>query len=197
MNDEQSVNETQPDKLTAITRAWRLGGPMTAEQRREAKALFIETLSSDPNVSLACDRARISRDTAYQWREKDAKFADAWEDAVERTKDVARSSIYQRGIIGWDEPMVSAGQVVYEYEHLLDKDGKPQFDGKGKPIMRRGAMQVVHKWSDTLAIAYAKANLPEYKDKQQLEVSGPGGGPLQAVEIYKVRIPENGRDTTE
>jgi hypothetical protein len=30
---------------------------------------------------------------------------------------------------------------------------------------------MVHKWSDSLAALYAKANLPEYKEKQQIDLN--------------------------
>lgn len=138
---------------------------MTSDQRKLAKSLFLDTLKRDPNVSLACDRAHISRQTAYQWKEKDEKFAEGWKDAVERTKDVARSALYQRGILGWDETVVSMGQVVYEMEPVLDDKGNQVYE-KGKPKMRRGSPMLQHKWSDSLAALYAKANLPEYKEKQ-------------------------------
>lgn len=169
MSEEQEQSSIKSNKVTSITRAWRLGGPMSAAQRKESKDLFLESLKSDPNVSAACDYAQIARKTAYQWREKDEAFADEWENAIERTKDVARSSIYRRGIIGWDETVVSNGQVVYEMEPVLDKDGNQVIE-KGKTKVSRGNAITVHKWSDQLAIAYAKANLPEFREKQQVDL---------------------------
>lgn len=170
MSEEQEQPNRKKDNGTPITRAWRIGGPMTPAQRKEAKHLFIDYLKTDPNVSAACDVAGIGRNTAYQWREHDKNFADEWEQAIERTKDVARSSIYQRGIIGWDEAIVSNGQLVYEMEPLLDKDENQIYE-KGKPKMKRGKPKMVHKWSDSLAALYAKANLPEYKEKQQIDLN--------------------------
>lgn len=169
MSDEQQ-SSPQSNKVTPITREWRLGGPMTAAQRKEAKELFLEHLKTDPNISAACDDAHIARKTAYQWRERDQKFADGWEDAIERLNNVARSSIYRRGILGWDEPVVSNGQVVYEMEPVLDEDDKQVYE-KGKPKMKRGNLIQLHKWSDQLAIAYAKANLPEYKERQTIDLN--------------------------
>lgn len=169
MSEEQQQSSASADNPTSITRAWRLGGPMTAAHRKEAKQAFLEYLKKDPNVSAAADHACIHRDTAYDWREKDEAFATGWANAIERTKDVARSSIYRRGIIGWDETVVSNGQVVYEMEPILDKDGNQVIE-KGKTKVRRGNAITVHKWSDQLAIAYAKANLPEFREKQQVDL---------------------------
>jgi hypothetical protein len=150
MSDEQQQSSTNVNNGTTITRTWRLGGPMTAAQRRDAKRLFLDYLQNDPNVSAACDVAGIGRTTAYEWREKDEAFATGWENAIDRTKDVARSSIYKRGILGWDEPVVAQGRVA------VDEDGN---------------RLLVHKWSDSLAALYAKANLPEYKEKQTIDLN--------------------------
>lgn len=164
MSDEQ-----ERDKTTSI-RVWGVGGPLTPVQRKEAKALFLEGMKRVHAVSLACDYAGIDRSTVYRWKDKDQKFADAWQDCVERSRDQARASIYQRGILGWDEPVVSIGQAVYEMEPVQDEDGNQIFE-RGKPLMKRGNPLTIHKWSDSLAIAYAKANLPEYKEKPQLNIN--------------------------
>lgn len=163
-------DELKQDNGTPITRTWRLGGPMSPAQRKEAKVLFLQSLQQDPNVSLACERAGIGRNTAYQWREQDSKFADGWETALEKTRDVARSSIYRRGILGWDEKVASQGQTVMEYEPVMNEEGHQLFDARGKPLVKGGKPLLIHKWSDSLAALYAKANLPEYKDKPQLNI---------------------------
>jgi len=140
-------------------------------ERKEKKEKFLAFLREDPTVSLACESIDIARKSVYEWRGKDEKFAEEWDNALERTRDVARSSIYHRGIIGWDEPMVSMGQVVYEQEPVLDDDGNQKIDKRGRPMTLRGAKVMMRKWSDSLALAYAKANLPEYKEKQQIDLN--------------------------
>lgn len=158
------------DNATPI-RAWGVGGPLSAAQRKEAKALFLAELQRVHAVSLACEYAGIDRSTVYRWKDKDQKFADAWQNCVERSHDIARASIYQRGILGWEEPLVSMGQVVCEMSPALDNEGNLIFDKRGKPVMVPGKPLTVHKWSDSLAVAYAKANLPEFKDKPQVNVN--------------------------
>lgn len=159
--------EQQFDNLTDIRLASR---QRKIADLKKAKALFLESLCSDPSVSRAADYANVSRGIVYVWREKDKKFAKAWDEALEKTKDVARSSIYQRGIIGWLEPLVSNGQLVCEEKLYLDEDGNPVFDKRGKPIMIKGDPKMIRKYSDSLASLYVKANLPEYKDKPQLNI---------------------------
>lgn len=135
------------------------------------KETFLEALRQDPTVSLACEVAGVGRATVYRWREQSKTFAQAWDDAVERCRDVARRSIYQRGILGWDEKVASQGQVVMEYEPVVDGEGNQRFDEKGRPLFKGGKPLLIHKYSDSLAALYAKANLPEYKDKPQVNIN--------------------------
>jgi len=164
------MEEQETNKTTPIC-PWGVGGPRTAEHKALAKQWFLEELPRCHTVSSACDYAHIDRVTAYKWKDQDKKFSDTWDRAVERTHDIARASIFQRGILGWDEPVVAQGQVVYEYEPVLDNEGKQTYDDKGKPIYKRLQRLTVHKWSDSLASLYAKANLPEYRDKQTIDVN--------------------------
>lgn len=163
------MSEQELDKKTPI-RAWGKGGPLTAAQRKEAKLLFLEGLKQHHCVTLACEFAGIGRATVYQWKDADEKFAADWNAVIERSRDIARASIYQRGILGWDEPVVSMGQAVYELEQVFDENGDPKLDNRGRPLVKQGKPLTLHKWSDTLAVAYAKANLSEYKDKPQVDL---------------------------
>lgn len=143
---------------------------MDTQERRQAKAVFLDALKTDPTVSFACEAAGIARNTVYRWREQDKAFAASWDAAVERTRDVARQSIYRRGILGWQEPLVSMGQPIYVEEPVLDEQQQPIRDGNGR-VLTVPVLLKVQKWSDTLAMGYAKANLPEYKDKPQVNIN--------------------------
>lgn len=170
MSDKEQDSEAKSRKVASITRGWRQGGPFTPEQRKEAMELFIEFLKVDSTVILASEYAGINPRTAYRWKDKYSTFAEEWGNAVERTKDVARSSIYTRGILGWDEKAHSNGQVVMEYEAVVDEEGNQRFDEKHRPLFKGGKPLLIRKYSDTLAMGYARANLPEYKEKQQIDL---------------------------
>lgn len=159
---------------------------MNAEQRNKAKAAFLESLSRDPNISLACDCAEVSRDAVYKWRDKDQQFAKDWDQAIERTKDIARSAFYQRAVYGWLEPTVSAGQVAYDYEPDLDDDGDQKFDSKGKPMMKRGDPVMTRKYSDSLAVLFAKTQLPEYKEKQHIDLNANINGKIDTTNLISI-----------
>lgn len=137
---------------------WGPGGPKTAEHRALAKARFLEELPRSYTVSAACGYAFIDRTTAYHWKGQDKKFSDAWDVAVERIHDKARAKIFERAFEGIDSYVVSNGKLV-SIEAGLDEQGKSKF----VPLIEK-------KYSDSLAALYARANLPEYKDKQQIDL---------------------------
>lgn len=163
--------EEQPDKLIPVA-PWGKGGPKTPEYKKLAKVWFLEELPRCHTVTFACEYASISPDTAYKWKEQDKNFSDAWDRAVERIHDIARQSIFQRGILGYEERAISNGMPVHEYEPDIDEStGEQNRDERGKLMWKRGDPVMIRKYSDSLAALYARANLPEYKEKQQLDIN--------------------------
>lgn len=150
--------EEQDDRATP-KHPWGIGGPKTAEHKALAKQWFLEELPRCHTVSSACDYAGINRATAYTWKDQDKKFAEAWDIAVERIHDKARAKIFERAFEGIDSYVVSNGKLVY-IEAGVDEQGKENF----APIIEK-------KYSDSLAALYARANLPEYKDKQTIDLN--------------------------
>ncbi len=49
----------------------------------EWKLVFLATLRAMPVIRVACEKAGITRKTAYQWRKRDAEFAKEWDEARE------------------------------------------------------------------------------------------------------------------
>lgn len=128
---------------------WGAGGPKSPEHRKMAKDWFLEDLPRIHVVTLACEYAGIVPKTAYEWKKHDLKFSEAWDVAVERIHDTARSAIFRRAFEGIESYVVSNGKLVY---------GPDDF-----PLVEK-------KYSDSLAALYARSNLPEYKDKQQIDI---------------------------
>jgi hypothetical protein len=148
-------------------RELRLGGAMPLQQRAAAQDTFLQSFALNGNVSAAAKRAGVHRDTIYNWRRDDAEFAARFASAEEDAIDILRAAAHQRGVSGWDVPMVSMGQVVM----TTDKNGQLV------PLMER-------KYSDTLLAKMLSARVPEYKPTTAIEVSGPGGGPIQQQVIF-------------
>ncbi len=56
-----------------------------------------------------------------------------------------------------------------------------EIDRRGRRGYKEGK---ITKYSDTLLIFLAKARMPEFREKQQFEMSGPGGSPMQVQRVY-------------
>ena len=164
-----SNEQKQSDKVMP-QRAWRIGGPMTPPQRSSAKALFLAVFAKEANVTLAAEKAGIAPKTAYEWRKKDAKFADAWEEAVKASNDVLRGEMWRRAVHGVESYVVSMGRMVYEEIPDLDEDGSVKRDKRNQPMYKRGDPIIERKYSDTLLMALAKARMPEFREKSQVEI---------------------------
>lgn len=124
--------------------------------------IFLEDFSIHGNVSKACRTAGIERKTLYRWKERSTTFLFRYNQAVEAAKDNIREEIYRRAHDGWDEEVYQLGKYAGD----------------------------VHKYSDTLLMFHAKAIMPEYREKQQIDINGTlviktewGGGALEEEEV--------------
>jgi hypothetical protein len=116
---------------------------------RERQEQFLTALAETGNVSVAVEIAETSRTRVYELRNRNAAFAEAWEEAEERAADALEAEAWRRGVVGVPEPLVSAGKV------LRDDDGQPL---------------VIRRYSDTLLLALLKAHRPDrFKDRAVIE----------------------------
>lgn len=154
---------------------------MTVAQRIAAQAAFLEAYEHTANVLRAAEHAEISRDLVYYWLEHDERFNFAYHLADAAANAHIEAEIRRRAMDGVVEPLVSQGHLVYEYEPVVDADGNQKYDSKGKPMYQRGQLIVMRKYSDTLLIFYAKRRMPEYREKQQVDIN-PMGTDVQALQ---------------
>jgi hypothetical protein len=152
----------QIDKLTPHTRDVPIrkrgrGDRMTPIERQNAQEKFLRTFSMTANVRAACMSAGISRSIVYVWQEKDEEFSFKFNIAEQEANDLIRAELFRRAVQGYEKPVVSMGKAVY------GKDGK---------------MLTERIYSDNLLGLLAKARMPEFRDKQKVEHSGPNGGPI-------------------
>lgn len=83
------------------------------EERKKRRAeagewmpAFLNALAASANVRVACMQAKISRKTAYQWKEEDAEFAKAWKDALDDGIDLVEYALYKRAINASDKAAI-------------------------------------------------------------------------------------------
>ena len=124
------------------------------------QAAFLAELAVRGNVTDAALAAGVPRQTVYDWRTGDEAFAAAWDAALDEAADAMEREAWRRAIEGVDEPVFGS---------LGNNQGS-------------GEIGAVRKYSDTLLIFLMKgANPGKYRDRQQIEHSGPNGTPIQHV----------------
>jgi len=137
------------DTVTPKKNVRRSGQRPTTEQRIDAQDKFLKAFASSGNVRAACMAAGISRTSLYAWAEHDEQFALRYNLAKSDVDDAIRAEIYRRGMFGEERYVIAQGKIVYH---------------EGKPL-------TIREKSDTLLIFHAKARMPEYKDKQQIDMT--------------------------
>jgi hypothetical protein len=159
---------------------------MNDEDRAQAKERFLVAYAAAGNILLSCKAASIARSTFYEWQEKDEEFSLKWHQAERDFADLVLAEFIKRAKDGYEKPVVSAGRIVYEEIPELDKYGFPVVDEGGHPVVNRKPLmeRVV---SDTLLAMAVKKHFPEYRDKQQVDLTSNGA----SVVVY---LPDNGRD---
>jgi hypothetical protein len=121
--------------------------PRTPKKKKEYlpvgwREKFLAAMAGTGNASVAAKAAGIGRRTAYDYKEKDEAFRDAWDAAAEESTDVLELEARRRALKGVDEPI---------------------FRGKSQ-------VGTVKKYSDTLLIFLLKGNRPEkFRDNYDIE----------------------------
>ena len=123
----------------------------TAEKREQ----FFETLAKWGNVRLAAEAVAVSRSRAYELRDEDPSFAEAWDAAVDEAADRLEQEAWRRAVNGWEEPVFgSLG------------------GGAGT-----GEVGRVQRFSNSLLIFLLKGHRPE-KYAERHKLTGKEGGPI-------------------
>jgi hypothetical protein len=151
---------------------------------KEARqSLFLAALADKGVIGPSAEAAGVARQTVHEWR-KDPAFLERFEAALDRFADSLQEEALRRGRDGVDEPVVYQGQFSYEYEYVMDEDGKNVLDEEGKPVSRlrlddRGQpiKASIKRYSDSLLARKLEARVKGYARKT--EVTGADGGALQ------------------
>lgn len=131
------------------------------EFTEERKLLFLDTLRTTVNVTLAAQAVGISSGTAYRHKKDDALFAERWDEALQEGIDLLEHKAHQRAFLGVEEPVFHKGEVC----------------------------GYVTKYSDALTALLLKAHRPDkYRERSQVDQNVSGG--LQFNIVTGVPDPE-------
>lgn len=153
---------------------------------------FLDCLREKGNVTAAARLVGIDRATAYRWRDADADFAQAWDDAIEEAADLIELEAHRRAVSGIDEPVIYQGNVTYVYERdtqgrivydtieredkgldgktitVTDRIPRLALDAQGKPLTLSKRV-----YSDALMALLLKAHRPDkYRENSKIELNG-------------------------
>lgn len=88
------------------------GTPERGSPPKGWRRTFLKVLGDTANVRAACEKAGVSRTTAYRIRNSDARFARRWDEAIESSVDLLEIEAARRAIKGVEEPVYYKGKVV-------------------------------------------------------------------------------------
>ena len=102
------------------------GKPARTDRARE---LFLDTLRLSCNVSASARAAGIGRATAYQWRDADPDFAEAWKEAESEAVDSLEQVAWDRATDGQSDRMLEILLKGHRPERYVEKQ-RMTFEGE-------------------------------------------------------------------
>jgi hypothetical protein len=145
----------------------RRGVRLTKEQREVAQEKFLKSFRNTANMRASCMAAGIDRNTVYGWLEVDEVFSLEYKQAELDANDLIRGELFRRAVQGYEKPVVSVGKIVYGSDE--------------KPLMEK-------VYSDNLLALLAKARMPEFRDKQSIDVQANVTGSVQSDLSNELRL---------
>lgn len=135
------------------------------------QALFLRNYAAIGVITAAAKASGIDRGQHYDWLARSDKYPGyrkQFEDAHEQACDRLETEMIRRGVQGWDEPVF----------------GKQPGKDTGT-----GVVGHIRKWSDRMLEIALKARRPEkFRERYDLEHSGPQGGPIEFARIERVVV---------
>lgn len=128
-----------------------MAGDLSKTQRLK-KTSFLAAYAEVGNVTRAAEIAEVDRSMHYYWMANDPDYKDQFREAENQANDRLEQEARRRAV-----------------------------EGTLKPVFHKGEeCGVVREYSDTLLIFLMKGAMPEkYKERQQTELTGKDGGPIQ------------------
>jgi len=118
---------------------------------------FLRALAETGCVRDACVQARISDQSAYRMRRRDAKFAAAWEKALDESVPTLEQAAWERAVEGWDEIVWKDGVEVSRKRRYSDALLKFLLDRRGASGLAMPGRNASQKELIAFAQAAAKA----------------------------------------
>jgi len=154
-----------------------------------ARRLFLEVLAETGRVSLACEYAQLTKQSAYALRARDPLFAAGWDAACELARAPLADALYEKAVDGVTDTIRKDGEVVAERHrfdsrlsiavlHRLDKrcDRAVELGSRHLPLVRHWDewLRLVGKGEEQAARAFLEST-PHGQFGQLPESENPTG----------------------
>ena len=137
------------------------GKARTDRTLTRAREVFVTTLAGGQSITKACEAARISRSTAYVWRDADDAFKALWDEALEAGIDLLEDEARRRAVEGVERPVVAMGKIARNDD---------------------GSVLKIREYSDTLLALLLKAKRPDqYRERVDVNAKHSGGVTLNVT----------------
>jgi len=138
-------------------------------QARQMRAL--DGMRAKGTNAAAAKAAGVSYSTISRWKAEDPDFFTAMYHAHEEHVDEAVEELHERAVVGDEQLVYYKGEPVPKRNPTT---GEPMLDDDFNVIYYTRKVK-----SDPLLQFYLKSKRAEFRDKTELAVTGPDGGPVQ------------------
>ncbi len=151
-----------------------------ATRTLDKRGAFLAAYRISASIKHAAKVAGIDRRTHYDWLRTDAAYHVRFREAQQEAAGAIEDEAIRRAMEGVYEPNVFQGRFVYPQEEYVAVEAhgrEPEVRAwRNKPGARPLGL---YRKSDTLMMFLLRGFLPEkYKRFTQIEMGGPGGGPI-------------------
>ena len=141
-----------------------------------AQGTFLESLSVNGNVRLACRAAKVSPQTAYRARRRQPAFARAWDAALLSARDHAEQVLADRALNGIEEPVFYHGEEVAMRRRYSDRLLLAHLARLDRLEQREEVRETLEHLDDAIEALEKGEELPE---RVPVETGTSGGGAQQ------------------
>lgn len=147
--------------------------PLTPDERLlQAKQMrALDGMRKKGTNAAAARAAGVSYSTISRWKQEDEEFRKAMHEAHEEHVDEAVEELHARAVEGDEQLVYFKGEPVPKRDPLT---GEPMLDDNFEVIYYTRKVK-----SDQLLQFFLKSKRPEFRDKTDLTLLGPDGGPVQ------------------
>jgi hypothetical protein len=134
---------------------------MTRDLTKEQQRNFLDAFQKHGIKAQAAFESGIRASVVNRWIEEDSEFKDLFTEAEGIANAKLRYIQWERGAVGWDEPIVFQGTVAMV--EMRDEQGNILYDKKGKPRMTPAT---IRKFDNKLLVKENEARNPDIYKKR-------------------------------